>query len=99
MVVDPVQQIRERTRHAAARMQPRKQEPAPVRALQVAPAKKGNILARGWQCVKDHGLFYTVGYSFRKFGKKLGGGVQCVKDHGFMYTVKYGLKKVLSRLK
>lgn len=99
MVADPIQQIRERTRKAAASMMPRKQNAAPQKALAVVPEKRGNILARGWQCVKDHGLFYTIGYSFRKFGKKLGGGVQCVKDHGLGYTVKYGLRKVWRRLR
>lgn len=99
MVVDPIQQIRERSRQAVARMTPRKQNTAAPKAVAVIPEKHGNIFARGWQCVKDHGLFYTIGYSFRKAGKKLHGGVQCVKDHGFAYTVKYGLQKVLRRLR
>lgn len=103
-VVDPIQQLRQRGRQPAARPAPKKQTPAPqpaapARALQVVPQKRGNILARGWQCVKDHGLFYTIGYSFQKAGKKIRGGVQCAKDHGVAYTIKYGLQKVRRKMR
>lgn len=86
LVADPVQQIQERPVRTITRVQT------------IAPEKRGNILARGLQCVRDHGLLYTIGYSFRKVGNKLGGGIQCVRDHGFMYTVKYALRKVLHKL-
>lgn len=104
MVVDPVQQLRQRGKQLAAKPAPKKQPAAsqnpvpqtstPVRALQVVPQKRGNLLARGWQCTKDHGLFYTIGYAFRKAGRKIRGGVQCAKDHGLVYTVKYGFRKL-----
>lgn len=60
---------------APAPKAPAPQPAAPVPAPQLVPQKRRSLLARGWQCVKDHGLFYTLGYSFRKLGKKLRGGV------------------------
>jgi len=104
MVVDPIQQLRERTRKMPARnvskAAPKNVQP-PVKNVQPSaqkptaiPKKRESIFARGWQCVKDHGMFYTIGYTFKKAGKKFRGGIQCVRDHGFGYTVKYAFKKL-----
>ena len=99
MVADPIQQIRERTRRAAPKPAQRKQElavrpAAPMQVVEAVPEKEGSIFARGWQCVKDHGLFYTIGHTFRKVGSKFQGGIQCVKDHGLGYTIKYAFSKL-----
>lgn len=92
MVVDPVQQFRQRSKQAAAKPAPKKPAPAPapapkqapqastpvqavqastpVQTVQAAPRKRRGLLARGWQCVKDHGFAYTVKYGFQKLRRK-----------------------------
>lgn len=74
------------------------------RAITFIPRKLKGFL----QCVKDHGLGYTIVYSGKKAIKlmlskmqklrvKVRGGIQCCKDHGVMYTIKYFFRKLLRR--
>lgn len=74
---------------------PAKTNPATnTTALMPKSAAQKNIIQRGVQCCKDHGVGYSIMYSVKKAGKKLRGGIQCCKDHGFLYTVKHAFHKM-----
>ncbi len=93
MVVDPVQRLKARTPKIPKPTVRQKEKKSDDKIL-----KKGNIVRRGVQCCKDHGVWYTVKYSFKKLRKKIRGGIQCCKDHGIFYTIRYAFIKLFKAL-
>lgn len=73
MVVEPVQQMKAREKRRLALAKPEVKSP-PVQNSQVKNIQsKGSLLNRWMLCCKDHGIWYTVKYSFVKLARTITG--------------------------